>query len=263
MGVEAICESDEGQRSLEGNKKLSELVSNYGKRLYPILESSVKSNLSTTILLGGGDRNIYVCAEAVYNAYNGNKKIILLRLDRHYNERDVDSSRVDPDQRIFSPHSGNGVTQAKQENYIAYDFLLAADGARNNSQCHYNSRLHSNTCQTKYISNTKFRIEPKKIIDHILDEINDLLNKDENLELIINLDADSFNNVPSSAVCMSGCVDAVWGFYILEQVQRLVRLPRTIRVAELSYNKSIREDPVLGKCAVDFATEILRSCAIR
>ena len=163
--------------------------------------------LSTTILLGGGDRNIYVCAEALHNVLqaspsnsNSTSKIILLRLDRHYDERDVDTSRSDPTNRIFSPHSGNGVTQAKQENYIQYDFLLAADGARNNTQCHSNSKLHSIGCQTKYISNQKFRISPKLVIDEVLREI-DTLMKEEDCELIVNLDADSFKG--ESAVSVS------------------------------------------------------------
>ena len=84
----------------------------------------------------------------------------------------------------------------------------------------------------------------------------------QNLSLIVNLDADSFNNVPSSAGCFSGCVDAVWGYYLLEQLKGLCRPARIIRIAELSYSKEVREDFVLNKMAVDFATESLRSACI-
>ena len=45
----AVEELENKKREIEVNKKLSELTSNYGKRLYPVLEGSLKSSLSTML----------------------------------------------------------------------------------------------------------------------------------------------------------------------------------------------------------------------
>ena len=49
------------------------------------------------------------------------------------------------------------------------------------------------------------------------------------------------SNVPASAATYNGCVDPTWGFYLLEELNKLHKLPKIIRIAELSYSKQVQE----------------------
>ena len=68
------------------------------------------------------------------------------------------SLRSDPtDDSAVYPHSGNGVTQLKNEGRVFADFLLGADSVRNNQQCIHNSQQGSVYSNTITVSEKSFR----------------------------------------------------------------------------------------------------------
>eukprot|EP00112_Aurelia_sp_Birch-Aquarium-sp1_P026506 Seg943.3 transcript_id=Seg943.3/GoldUCD/mRNA.D3Y31 product="hypothetical protein" protein_id=Seg943.3/GoldUCD/D3Y31 len=242
----------QNQREVATNIKLCELVSEHSTSLSNILNAIVRSKLNTLFLLSGGDNAIYACAKAVKRSDN---EVVLLRIDRHMDERDL-TLRSDP--RVNSktyPHSGNGVTQAKSEHLINYDFLLGCDFERNNNQCKSNSDQYRDRCFTKISPIEKIRFDPKATIDRVMDDVCSLMERNENIDLVVNIDCDTFNNIPSSAETFTGGLDPVWAYYILEKLAILPRPPRIIRIAELQYSGDERRKAI----AEDFATEILRS----
>ena len=70
------------------------------------------------------------------------------------------------------PHSGNGVTQLKEEKLIYADFLLGADNVRNNDQCLKNSACGAkNGIITHLTSIDDLRIAEKRHIDLVFNKI--------------------------------------------------------------------------------------------
>ena len=240
------------QREVATNIKLCELVSEHSMSLSNILSALVRSKLSTLFVLSGGDNAIYACTKAIKHSDN---EVILLRVDRHMDERDL-TLRSDP--RVNSrtyPHSGNGVTQAKSEYLVNYDFLLGCDFERNNNQCIDNSNKHSDRCTTVISTIDTMRFDPKSTMDRVMDNICSLMGQNYNIELLVNIDCDTFNDIPASAETFTGGLDPIWAYYILEKLAILPRPPRIIRIAELQYSGDQQRKAI----AEDFATEILRS----
>ena len=70
------------------------------------------------------------------------------------------------------PHSGNGVTQLKEEKLIYADFLLGADTVRNNDQCLKNSARGANDgIITHLTSIDDLRVDEKSQIDLVFGKI--------------------------------------------------------------------------------------------
>ena len=236
----------------ETNAKLSAIVYEHSLRLTNIMKEVTNSNLTTLFVLGGGDHAIYSCAASIKVDIN---RVLLLRMDRHMDERDT-GLRSDPSHNAeVHPHSGNGVTQAKAEQLIHFDFLLGCDYERNNDQCLRNSEKNKKTCFTSITSIEKMRIDPKLHIDTTIEAISRILEEDDTIDYIVNIDCDTFNGIPSSAETFTGGLCPKWAYYLLEKLPELPRSPRIIRVAELHYSG----DAVRRRIAVDFATEVLRS----
>lgn len=240
------------KRTVDGNKRLCALAKEHSLRLVRIVKDIMNSTLVSLFLLGGGDNAIYACSKAVKTAEN---RLLLLRIDRHMDERDT-GLRSDPSNTSQSyPHSGNGVTQAKDEKLISYDFLLGCDYERNNDQCMRNSEKRKDECYTSITSIEKMRFDPKSFMDSVIKKVAQLLLEDDQLEVLVNIDCDTFNGIPSSAITYTGGLDKIWAFYFLEKLSELPRLPRIIRIAELHFSG----DAVRKGIAADFAAEMLRS----
>ena len=245
-------ELESSKREVKANARLSALVNQHSLRVMDILKDTLRSQLTSLFLLGGGDNAIYSCAAAVKS---GDNRILLLRIDRHMDERNT-SLRSHPsnDGRVYQ-HSGNGVTQAKAEKMIDFDFLIACDYDRNNDECINNSEKQKETCFTSITSIEKMRFDPKVYIDAIMQDVAKLLESDDKLELVVNIDCDTFNGIPSSAETFTGGLDPIWAFYFLEKLSVLPKPPRVIRIAELHFCG----DDARRKVAIDFAAEILKS----
>eukprot|EP00112_Aurelia_sp_Birch-Aquarium-sp1_P003770 Seg1424.4 transcript_id=Seg1424.4/GoldUCD/mRNA.D3Y31 product="hypothetical protein" protein_id=Seg1424.4/GoldUCD/D3Y31 len=242
----------QNQREVALNIRLSELVSEHSERLSNIVGAMVRSKLSTLFVLSGGDNAIYACAKALKRMDN---EVVVLRVDRHMDERDL-TLRSDPRNGARTyPHSGNGVTQAKTDHLINYDFLLGCDFEKNVDQCKTNSDANSGKCATEILPIEKVRFDPKGSIDKIMNNVSSVMGRSNNVDLLINIDCDTFNGIPSSADTYSGGLDPVWAFYILDKVATLPRPPKIIRIAELQYAGDERRKSI----AEDFGAEILRS----
>ena len=240
------------KENAEANANLSALAHEHSSRLTNIMKEVTNSNLTTLFVLGGGDHAIYSCAASIKTDIN---RVLLLRMDRHMDERDT-GLRSDPSHNAkVHPHSGNGVTQAKTEQLIHFDFLLGCDYERNNDQCLSNSEKNKKTCFTSITSIETMRIDPKFHVDTTIEAVAKLLEGDDTVDYIVNIDCDTFNGIPSSAETCTGGLCSKWAYYLLEKLSELPRPPRIIRVAELHYSG----DDVRRRIAIDFATEVLRS----
>ena len=245
-------ELEKGKHITVVNAQLSTLANERSLRLINMLKEVMKSNLTTLFLLGGGDHAVYACAASLKTDCN---RALLLRIDRHMDERDT-GLRCDPTENAkVYPHSGNGITQAKREKLINFDFLLGCDSERNNDQCIRNSESHKETCFTSITSIDKLRIDPKLHIDTHLQEVAKLLQGDDKLDFLVNIDCDTFNGIPSSAETYIGGLNPKWALYFLEKLSELPRPPRIIRIAELHFSGY----GARRRTAIDFATEVLRS----
>jgi len=175
----------DSKREINSNIRLSNLVSDYEKRTEFVLSTLLAQESETILFVGGGDRGIYSAGKALGEA------LILVRIDPHMDERSV-YCRSDPsltDQ--FYPHSGNGVSHLKQDDLVIGDFLLGSDDARNNDQCRFNStEAEKRGVLTRKIDRDELRIEPKKLIDQIVEEVNGLMKANPKAKLILNIDAD-------------------------------------------------------------------------
>ena len=242
----------QSQRDVAMNMRLSELVSEHSARLSNIMGAIVRSKLSTVFVLSGGDNAIYGCAKALKRNDN---EIVLLRVDRHMDERDL-TLRSDPRNGAKTyPHSGNGVMQAKSDHLVNYDFLIGCDFEKNVDQCKTNSDANSGKCPTEITAIEKMRFDPKSAIDNVINNVSSVMGRNHNIDLLLNIDCDTFNGIPSSADTFTGGLDPVWAYYILEKVATLPRPPKIIRIAELQY----AGDQYRKATAEDFAAEVLRS----
>ncbi|XP_065062602.1 uncharacterized protein LOC135689349 [Rhopilema esculentum] len=241
------------KREVEASKKLSALVTEHSLRLTNLVKEISRTSLECLFVLSGGDNAVYACAKAVKAQDND---VLLLRLDRHMDERDL-SLRSDPQKASteLHPHSGNGVTHAKLERLIKYDFLIGCDYEHNNDQCIRNSQRFSQTCLTSVITMEEMRFDPKNFIDGVITEIKEIMKENSHVDVIVNIDCDTLNGIPSSAETFTGGLDPMWGCYLLKVLSRLPRLPKIIRIAELHYCG----DEQRQRIAIDFAAEIVKS----
>ena len=137
------------------------------------------------------------------------------------------------------------------------DFLLGYDDARNNDQCRQNSlEAESKGVITKKIDRDELRIEPKKYIDMVVDQVNELMQANPTAKLILNIDADSFNGIPSSAETNVAGIEPKWAFYLCSKAKDFVRSPKIVRIAELSYPEN---DIQRQNIATEFAAECLKN----
>ena len=240
------------QREVILNMKLCEIITEHSTRLSTILNATMRSPLTTMFVLSGGDQAIHACSKAVKY---GDNKILLLRVGRHMNERDL-ALRADPRNNSKTyPHSGNGVTLAKSERLINYDFLLGCDFERNNFQCISNSNAYSMDCVTEIYGIEKMRIDPKATIDKVIENVCSLMRQNDKIELLVNIDCDTFNGIPSSSETFTGGLDPMWACYILDKLATLPRPPKIVLIAELQYHG----DQLRKAIAEDFAAELLKA----
>ncbi|CBY15419.1 unnamed protein product [Oikopleura dioica] len=109
------------------------------------------------------------------------------------------SLRADPyDVSETYPHSGNGVTQLKQEGLVGHDFLLGVDFAANNVQCIHNSlKLYSNI-PLSLVTIDILRQDEREEIDKVFEDVSEIMHMNPRARVLLNLDADTFNGIPSS-----------------------------------------------------------------
>jgi len=259
MGGDLQCQvyaKIEDRRATSTNEQLSDLVSQYETRVEMVLNQLLPT-CETLIFAGGGDRGIYAAAKSVVNSVDTCERVILLRIDPHMDERSV-YCRSDPNKRDkFYPHSGNGVSHLKHDKLVAADFLLGVDNYRNNDQCHASANDGAKELvHTRHVTRDALRIEPMKHFDEFVAEINAFQLAHPACELVINIDVDSFNGIPSSAHCHVAGVSPCWAFYMCSLVNKFARKPRVVRIAELAYPDG---DVNSQAVATEFAAECIKT----
>ena len=87
--------------------------------------------------------------------------------------------------------------QLKQEGLVGHDFLLGVDFAANNVQCVHNSlKLYSNI-PLSLVTIDILRQDEREEIDKVFDDVSEIMHVNSRARGP-NLDADTFNGIPSS-----------------------------------------------------------------
>ena len=127
-----------------------------------VVNSMLSSKLSTSFIISNDYVDLHNAMTSKH-IQESSKNIILVRFSKFFN-------------------SGNCINQLKQNGTISADFLIGAEGAWNNDAEHYEAKRLSTKCKTVFISNKKFRIEPKQTIDTVFKMMDKI--HDDNLKII-------------------------------------------------------------------------------
>ena len=88
--------------------------------------------------------------------------------------------------------------QLKQEGLVGHDFLLGVDFAANNVQCVHNSlKLYSNI-PLSLVTIDILRQDERDEIDKVFEDVSEIMHMNPRARVLLNLDADTFNGIPSS-----------------------------------------------------------------
>jgi hypothetical protein len=81
---------------------------------------------------------------------------------------------------------------------VGHDFLLGVDFAANNVQCVHNSlKLYSNI-PLSLVTIDILRQDERDEIDKVFDDVSEIMHMNPRARVLLNLDADTFNGIPSS-----------------------------------------------------------------
>ena len=81
---------------------------------------------------------------------------------------------------------------------MGHDFLLGVDFAANNVQCVHNSlKLYSNI-PLSLVTIDILRQDERDEIDKVFEDVSEIMHMNPRARVLLNLDADTFNGIPSS-----------------------------------------------------------------